>query len=98
LGFGLFFNQWAYSVQTALMQNLPFYFNKNVTTGSDTSIPTLSTRDILETPNTGTVGGSGMDQNLRTESAASWSDGMQQMLSSQWVAELRYFGSKVIGA
>ena len=55
-GFGLFFNQWAYSVQTALMQNLPFYFNKNVITSADVAVPTLTTRSILDVPVAGAIG------------------------------------------
>lgn len=97
-GFGLFFNQWAYSVQTVLMQNLPFYFNKNVITAADTPVPTLFTRDILLSNANGTIGGSGIDQNFRTEYAESWSLSVQRMLAPSWVAEATYFGSKVIGA
>ena len=97
-GFGLFFNQWAYSVQTVLMQNLPFYFNKSVTTAADTPVPTLSTGNILEAAATGTIGGAGIDHNYRTEYAASWSVGLQRMLTSNWLAEASYFGSKIVGA
>jgi hypothetical protein len=97
-GFGLFTNQWAYSVQTALMQNLPFFFNKSVSTAADTPVPTLSMRNILAAPGNGTIGGSGMDANFRTEYAESWSFGIQRMLAANWAAEASYFGSKVVGA
>jgi hypothetical protein len=97
-GFGLFFNQWAYSVQTVLMQNLPFYFNKNVATAADTLTPRLTTRDILQAPATGDIGGAGMDQNYRSEYAESWIFSFQRVVRDNWVAEAAYFGSKVIGA
>jgi hypothetical protein len=98
LGAGVFHNQWAYSVQTVLMKNLPFYFNKSVTTAADTPIPTLSIRNILLSPATGTVGGAGVDYNFRTELAQSWTLGIQRTLASDWVAEVSYFGSHLIGA
>ena len=97
-GFGLFFNQWAYSVQTVLMLNLPFYFNKNVTTASDALVPILTTRNILLSPTNGTIGGAGMDSNFHPEYAESWNGSFQRMLSRNWVAEAGYFGSKVVGA
>jgi hypothetical protein len=98
LGAGVFHNQWSYSVQTVLMKNLPFYFNKNVTTAADTAIPTLTTRTILLSPATGTVGGAGVDYNFRTELAQSWTLGVQRTLASDWTAEVSYFGSHLIGA
>jgi len=97
-GFGLFFNQWAYSVQTLLMQNLPFYFNKNVTTGADQLQPTLSMSNILQAPATGTIGGGGMDQNYRSEYAESWNFSIQRLVAADWVVEASYFGSKIVGA
>lgn len=97
-GFGLFFNQWAYSVQTALMQNLPFYFNKNVTTATDALQPTLSMRDILQAPATGSIGGGGMDQNYRSEYAESWTFSIQKIIRTNWAVEATYFGSKIVGA
>ena len=39
-GWGLFFNQAAYNIQTALTENLPFFFNKSVNTAATTLIPT----------------------------------------------------------
>ncbi len=60
-GYGVFLNQWAYSVQTAFARNLPFFFTKQVDVPSDVRVPTLQTRDILTSNATGTVGGSIMD-------------------------------------
>ena len=97
-GFGLFFNQWAYSVQTGLMQNLPFFFNKNVTVAADAQRPAFSTANILQAPATGTIGGNGMDQKYRSEYAESWTLSLQRALRRDWIVEANYFGSKVVGA
>ncbi len=97
-GFGLFFNQAAYSIQTSLMKNLPFYFNKQVTTSNDALMPAYTTTSILNAPNTGTIGGSAMDQNYRSEYAESWDFSLQHQLRNNWVIEASYFGSKVVGA
>lgn len=97
-GFGLFFNQWAYSVQTALFQNLPFYFNKNVTLAADELTPRYSTANIALAPATGTIGGSAMDQDYRSEYAESWTFSIQRLVAKDWVVEANYFGSKIVGA
>ncbi len=97
-GFGLFFNQWAYSVQTALFQNLPFYFNKNVSVAADAQRPTLGLANILQAPANGTIGGGGMDQNYRSEYAESWNFSIQRELRKDWILETAYFGSKIVGA
>ncbi|HWP84276.1 MAG TPA: TonB-dependent receptor [Terriglobia bacterium] len=95
-GGGFFYNQWAYSVQTALMKNLPFYFNKSVTV--DTFHPGLNIENVLNAPNTGSIGGAGVEYDFHTEYAASWSFSLQRMLSENWLAEASYFGSKIVGA
>ncbi len=97
-GYGLYFNQAAYSIQVALAQNLPFYFNKSVTTAADTRVPTLTTENILLAPGTGSIGGSSLDYNYRSEYAESWTLSVQQMLAANWSAQASYFGSKVVGA
>lgn len=97
-GWGLFYNQAAYNIQTALSQNLPFYFNKNVNTAATTAIPTLTTADILTSNATGTIGGSTLDYPYRAEFANSWSFDVQHSLSSNWVLTASYFGSHVSGA
>lgn len=97
-GWGLFFNQAAYNIQTALTENLPFYFNKSVNTASTTAIPALTTENILTAPNNGTIGGSGLNYNYRSEYADSWSLNVQRLLGRGWMAEAGYFGSHVSGA
>lgn len=97
-GWGLFFNQAAYNIQTALTENLPFYFNKNVNTAATTAIPTLTTESILSAPPSGTIGGSGLNYDYRSEFADSWSLNLQRLLGSDWVVQAGYFGSHVSGA
>lgn len=81
-----------------MMQNLPFYFNKNVTTAADAQRPAFGLSNILQAPATGTIGGGGMDQNYRSEYAESWTLSVQRELHKDWVLESNYFGSKIIGA
>ena len=97
-GFGLFYNQAAYSVQENLGLNLPFYFNKNVVLAADTAIPNLTITNILLAPNTGSIGGSGLMYNYRPEYAESWTLMLQRMLWENWAVQLTYFGSRVVGA
>src|SRR5262249_51153007 len=97
-GWGLFFNQAAYNIQTALTENLPFYFNKNVNTAATTLIPTLRTSNILQSTATGTIGGSTLDYPYRTEFADNWSFDIQRMLANNWVLTVSYLGSHISGA
>lgn len=97
-GWGLFYNQAAYNIQTALSQNLPFYFNKNVNTAATTPIPTLTTSNILTGNISGTIGGSTLDYPYRAEFADSWSFDVQHSFNSDWVVTASYFGSHVSGA
>jgi hypothetical protein len=46
-GYGIFLNQWAYSVQTAFARNPPFFFTREVDVPVDTRVPLYQTRDIL---------------------------------------------------
>src|SRR5204863_3917656 len=45
-GYGVFLNQWAYSVQTAFSRNLPFFFTRQVDVPTDLRVPALQTRNI----------------------------------------------------
>src|SRR6185295_9275242 len=60
-GFGVFLNQWAYSVQQALASTLPFFFAKTITAAADAIQPTQEIATVLEAPANGTVGGSTME-------------------------------------
>ena len=41
-GYGIFLNQWAYSVQTAFARNLPFFFLKQVDVPIEQRVPIVS--------------------------------------------------------
>ena len=86
-GYGIFLNQWAYSVQTAFARNLPFFFTKQIDVPSDVRVPTLQTRDILTSNATGTVGGSIMDYDYSVEYSQTWSGGLQYQLRPSTMAE-----------
>jgi hypothetical protein len=76
-GYGIFLNQWAYSVQTAFARNLPFFFTKQVDIPLDVRTPTLRTRDILTSNATGTIGANIMDYDFHVEYSQIWSGGLQ---------------------
>lgn len=95
-GFGLFYNQAGYSINEALAQNLPFYFNKTVDTSRDTGVPTLRTATMLLAP--APVGGSGLRYDYRSEYAESWTAGIQREVATNWAVLVTYFGSHIVGA
>ncbi len=76
-GYGIFLNQWAYSVQTAFARNLPFFFVKQVDVPMTQTVPTFQTRNILTNNATGTIGGNIMDFAYSVEYSQTWSGGLQ---------------------
>jgi hypothetical protein len=90
-GWGLFFNQAAYNIQTALAENLPFFFNKSVNTAATTLIPTLTTSHSLLSSANGTIGGSSLDYGYRSEFADSWSASVHRKVGTDWIVEAGYF-------
>ena len=97
-GYGVFLNQWAYSVQTAFARNLPFFFTKQVDVPLGERVPTMQTRDILTSPATGTVGGSIMDYAYNVEYSQTWSGGLQYQVRAATMAEVSYMGTWTLGA
>ncbi|HYR44626.1 MAG TPA: hypothetical protein VER98_16465, partial [Terriglobia bacterium] len=97
-GFGLFYNQAAYSITESLAQNLPFYFNKSISLSVDQAVPVYTTTNILLAPNTGSIGGSGLNYNYHPEYAESWTLSLQRSLGANWAVMATYFGSRVVGA
>jgi hypothetical protein len=97
-GYGVFLNQWAYSVQTAFARNLPFFFTKQIDVPLDARVPTLSTRDILTSDATGTIGGSIMDYDYAVEYSQTWSGGVQHELFPSTMVEASYMGTWTLGA
>ncbi len=97
-GFGVFLNQWAYSVQQALAQTLPFFYTKTVTAAADALQPTLDTSTAFLAPATGTVGGSTMDWDFRTEYAKNYSFSLQRQVSPTTMLEVSVLRSVIVGA
>lgn len=97
-GYGIFLNQWAYSVQTAFARNLPFFFTKQVDVPLDQRVPTLTTHDILTSDATGTIGGSIMDYAYNVEYSQTWSGGIQYELFPATMVEVSYMGTWTEGA
>ena len=97
-GYGIFLNQWAYSVQTLFARNLPFFFLKQVDVPIWQVQPDLTTRNILTANPTGSVGGAIMDHDFQVEYTQTWSGGVQTELFPRTVFEVFYMGSYTIGA
>jgi hypothetical protein len=97
-GYGVFLNQWAYSVQTAFARNLPFFFTKQVDVPLQQQVPTQSTRDILTGAATGTIGGSIMDFAYNVEYSQTWSGGLQYELGPATMIDVSYMGTWTLGA
>lgn len=97
-GYGVFLNQWAYSVQTAFAHNLPYFSTKQVDVPADVRVPSLRTRDVLAGDATGTVGASIMDHEYNVEYSQTWSGGFQYELLPATMAEVSYMGTWTIGA
>jgi len=97
-GYGIFLNQWAYSVQTAFARNLPFFFTKQVDVPVQQQVPTLQTRDILTSNATGTIGASIMDHDYNVEYSQTWSGGIQYELFPATMVEVSYMGTWTLGA
>jgi hypothetical protein len=97
-GYGIFLNQWAYSVQTAFARNLPFFFTKQIDVPSDVRVPSMQTQNILTSNATGTVGGSIMDYAYSVEYSQTWSGGLQYALRPSVMAEVFYMGTWTLGA
>jgi hypothetical protein len=97
-GYGVFLNQWAYSVQTAFARNLPFFFTKQVDVPAQQQLPTQMTRDILTGTATGTIGGSIMDFAYNVEYSQTWSGGLQYEVWPATMVEVSYMGTWTLGA
>jgi hypothetical protein len=97
-GYGIFLNQWAYSVQTAFARNLPFFFTKQVDVPLEQRVPALTTRDILTSGATGTIGASIMDHAYNVEYSQTWSGGLQYELWPSTMVEASYMGTWTLGA
>jgi hypothetical protein len=97
-GFGVFLNQWAYSVQQALAQTLPFFFAKTVTSAADAIQPAHRTATVLLAPADGTVGGNTMMWDFRTEYAKNYSVSLQREVGPRTMVEVNFLRSAIVGA
>jgi hypothetical protein len=97
-GYGIYLNQWAYSVQQALARNLPFFLLKNINVASDAAVPTFNTQNILTSNAIGNIGGNNVDYDFRIEYAATVSLSLQHMLTPTTAIEVSYVGSNIQGA
>jgi len=97
-GFGVFLNQWAYSVQQSLASTLPFFFTKTVNAPVDAVQPTLNTETALLAPANGSVGGSTMDHDFRTEYAKNYSLAIQRALTPSTMVAVSFLRSTIVGA
>jgi hypothetical protein len=97
-GYGIFLNQWSYSVQTAFARNLPFFYTRQVDVPADVTTPTLTTRDILTSTATGVIAPSIMDHDYNVEYSQTWSGGLQYQLMPATLAEVFYMGTWTLGA
>ncbi len=97
-GFGVFLNQWAYSVQQAFAENLPFFELKSVSAPSDATLPPYQTATMLLASGNGTIGGTTMDHNFQTEYAKNVTLGFQRAVTMSTMIDVSYLGSWVTGA
>ena len=97
-GFGVFLNQWAYSVQQALASTLPFFFTKTVNAPADALQPTMGTDTALLAAANGSVGGSTMDHDFRTEFAKNYSIAVQREITPSTMVAASFLRSAIVGA
>ena len=96
--FGIFLNQWAYSVQQNLAKNLPFFFTKTVNVASDARVPPYRTATILTTDTLGAIGASIMDWDYRVEYNQTYTLDAQHAISPRTSVELSLMASRTVGA
>ena len=97
-GYGIFLNQWAYSVQTAFSRNLPFFSTTQVDVPADRRTPSFQTRNILTADPTGVAGANIMDHDYAVEYTQTWSGGLQYQIAPSTMVEAMYMGSWTLGA
>jgi len=96
--YGIFLNQWAYSVQTAFARNLPYFFTRQVDIPTTQRVPLYQTGNILTTDPTGVVAPNTMDHAYAVEYTQTWSGGLQYEVLPSTMFEVSYMGSWTLGA
>ena len=97
-GYGVFLNQWAYSVQTAFARNLPFFYTRQIDVPATQRVPAFTTATMLASDPTGVVAPTIMDHDYRVEYTQTWSGGLQFELIPSTAIEVAYMGSWTLGA
>jgi outer membrane receptor protein involved in Fe transport len=95
-GFGIHNNQWAYSVQQSLAANLPFFVTKtaNAAAGVVTPAASATTRNVLASAGAA-PGGNTMIHEYKPEYNQAWSLSVQHQLTSDFLWEIAYYGSRI---
>ncbi len=96
--FGIFLNQWAYSVQQNLAKNLPFFVTKSINIASDARVPVERTATILNSAAPGTIGASIMDWDYRVEYNQTYTLDVQHAFTPRTSIELSLMASRTVGA
>ena len=91
-GYGIFLNQWAYSVQTAFARNLPFFYTRQVDVPATDPVPRYRTGDILTADPTGVVGPTIMDHAYAVEYTQTWTAGLQYQIAPSTILERQLHG------
>ena len=97
-GYGVFLNQWAYSVQTAFARNLPFFYTRQIDVPATQRVPAFSTGTMLASDPTGVVAPTIMDHDYAVEYTQTWSGGLQYEFIPSTAFEVSYMGSWTLGA
>lgn len=97
-GYGIFLNQWAYSVQTAFARNLPFFYTRQIDVPATQTVPRFRTSDILTADPTGVVSPTIMDHDYAVEYTQTWTGGVQYQIAASTVLDVNYMGSWTLGA
>ena len=97
-GYGIFLNQWAYSVQTAFARNLPFFFTQQIDVPTTQRTPQFQTQNILTSDPTAAVAPSIMDHDYAVEYTQTWSADFQYEVRPSTVVDIGYMGSWTLGA
>jgi hypothetical protein len=95
-GFGVFLNQWAW--RSGRFIHLPFFFTKTVNAPADALQPTMGTDTALLAAANGSVGGSTMDHDFRTEFAKNYSIAVQRELTPSTMVAVSFLRSAIVGA
>jgi hypothetical protein len=96
-GFGIYPNQAAYSIITALAQNLPFFVTKTVSSNA-AAPPSFQIENALTTTSLGTVGGNDLNHDFKIEYNEVWNLNLEREITRNTVLSIAYIGSRTVHA